>query len=106
MRVLKWTVPVDDAPHKIGGGPVAHVDCQFRGEVNRGGEYVRTDHFVQVWTIEGDAEQVPTPRHVQVYGTGMYLPEVGGEANGHVGSCLDGQLVWHVFTVDDDRWHR
>lgn len=87
-RVLKWDVPVDDQPHKIGTGRVVHVACQGGPE------------SVQVWTIE-----LPEParsRPVQVFGTGQPIP--GQWA--HIGSTLaaDGALVWHVFEAPPEQW--
>lgn len=81
-RVLKWTIPVDDRDHPIGGGRVAHVACQSDANT------------VQVWTDEPDAEQVEI-RSARVYGTGQPIPK-GDE---HLGSTIteDGFLVWHVF---------
>lgn len=83
-RVLKWDVPVDDQPHKIGTGPVVLVACQDRADV------------VQVWTHEvGPPRQ---SRVVQAFATGRVLPQ---NARTHVGStlALGGSLVWHVFDV-------
>lgn len=79
-RVLKWTVPVDDVEHPIGGGRVTLVACQY-------------DHnTVQVWT-----EEVPGlhTRAAIVVGTGHPVPD-GWE---HIGStvALSGQLVWHLY---------
>ena len=80
--VLKWTVPVDDAPHKIGSGPVVLVACQSSVDT------------VQVWTDELDVENVKM-RSVQVYGTGHDLPLF----DDHLGSVITamGALVWHVY---------
>lgn len=87
-RVLKWVVPVDDQPHKIGTGPVLHVACQQGPE------------SVEVWTREG-----PEPvqhRPVRVYGTGQPLPARWA----HIGSAVTagGALVWHVFAAHPEAW--
>lgn len=84
-RVLKWDVQVDDHNHQIGGGAVAHVECQY-------------DHrSVQVWTLEED--DIDVFRVAQAFGTGQPLPV---EAGAHLGSVVtaDGALVWHLFEMD------
>lgn len=92
--VLKWPVHVDDQEHEIGGGPVAHVDCQADPAT------------VMVWTVElADQDPDDRPmRRVQVYGTGQPVPP---EAS-HLGSCLtlSGTLVWHVFSHSPADWDR
>jgi hypothetical protein len=89
-RVLKWTVPVDDRPHNIGTGRIAHVACQHGPDA------------VQVWTVEGP-EASPV-RPVQVFGTGHLVPAYWH----HVGSAVTagGQLVWHVFEAPPEQWGR
>ena len=81
LRVLKWSVPVDDQPHPIGAGKVLHVECQ------------NTATAVEVWTLELDE---PGTEFAQVFGTGQPLP---GAAFKHIGSTVaaGGSLVWHVF---------
>jgi hypothetical protein len=81
-HVLKWSVPVDDKDHPIGGGKVVLVACQSSADV------------VQVWTEEWVGVD-PLVRRARVYGTGQPVP-VHDE---HVGSALtaSGHLVWHVF---------
>ena len=79
-RVLKWDVPVDDRDHPIGSGPVVHVGCQHGPAV------------VQVWTDEPDSESVRY-RSARVYGTGHEVPL----GDSHIGSVIEGPLVWHVF---------
>lgn len=81
VRVLKWTVPVDDRPHEIGAGKVMHVACQSDPTV------------VQVWTLELGK---PQTKLAQVFGTGQPLP---GSVVGFIGSALQGRYVWHVFEV-------
>lgn len=78
-RILKWTVPVDDRDHPIGGGPVVHVGCQNE----------QWD-IVQVWTDEGDTID---PISARVYGTGQPLPT----DDPCVGSVIAGPVVWHVL---------
>ena len=83
LRVLKWSVPVDDRPHEIGMGKVMHVACQNGPE------------SVQVWTLELDEPHTILAR---VFGTGQPLP---GSVCGHLGSAVTagGDLAWHVFEV-------
>ena len=86
MRVLKWTVEVDDLPHPIGSGKVVLVAAQH------------SDSSVQVWTEESrDRDHPGIFKAVQIYGTGHDIPD---EAE-HVGSCLalNGRLVWHLYAV-------
>lgn len=83
MRILKWSVPVDDQPHEIGPGSVLRVECQFNSE------------SVQVWTHEDFGPSLP--RVVQVVGTGQPL-EDGWLP---IGTAIDadGFLVWHVMEI-------
>lgn len=80
LRALKWSVPVDDRPHEIGGGKVLHVACQNGPDA------------VEVWTLELNDSK----RWVQVFGTGQPLP---GSVTAFVGTALASPLVWHVFEV-------
>lgn len=85
QRVLRWNVPVNDRPHSVGGGPVALVASRETG-------------MVEVWTVEtvnSLLECAAPKRTVQVFGTGHRVPD-GAE---HMGSALDGPLVWHLFEV-------
>lgn len=92
-RVLRWDVPVDDAPHLIGGGQVVHVACKEGPDV------------VSVWTDEvtdGDDPSAPPlipKRYAKVYGTGWTVDWYAA----HVGSVLCGAFVWHVYSLPDDR---
>jgi len=95
VKILKWTVPVDDKPHSIGAGDVVHVDNQH-GELNE----------VQVWTFEDPQINPYTPynsnhRVVQVFGTGQELPSLSHP----LGSAIvaGGQLVWHVVELPLNR---
>lgn len=86
MRALKWSVPVDDRPHKIGTGKVLLVSCQSDPAV------------VQVWTEEPESPDiVRQDRPVQVFGTGQPIPL----PIRHVGSTVTagGALVWHCYEV-------
>jgi hypothetical protein len=87
--VLKWTVSVDDRPHKIGGGDIVHVAVQYPGIMDT----------VTVWTIEPRNWAAPPKRTVQVFGTGQPLPFFAT----HIGSTLtaNGGLVWHVFELPE-----
>ena len=89
LRVLKWPVPVDDREHPIGDGTVLHVGCQGRNP-----------QVVYVWTLEPDGAQL-RGRAARVFGTGQPLPEYIG-AGYHLGSVIEGALVWHVFQVTGD----
>lgn len=85
-RVLKWSVPVDDQDHPIGGGKVLHVGCQA-GVVD----------VVSVWTEE-PAVGVHGQRRARVYATGQPVPD--GDV--HIGSVIapvspPRTLVWHVY---------
>lgn len=79
LRVLRWSVPVDDDWHPIGGGKVLHVASRIRG-------------VVDVWTLEGSAPS--SRRTVRVYGTGHWIHPRDVV---HYGTALDGDLVWHLF---------
>lgn len=87
MRVLKWSVPVDDQEHKIGVGPVVHVACQYGPE------------SVQVWTLECvDGDFTTWPKQtVRAFGTGQPIPE-GWYAVGSA-SAAGGALIWHLFAA-------
>lgn len=89
MRVLKWTVPVDDGEHLIGEGQVVHVDTTL-GIADE----------VQVWTWEADFDSRPL-RKVQVFGTGHRVPNhanwLGTAVHGE--GAEKGVLVWHVFAL-------
>ena len=83
-QVLKWNVPVDDRPHRIGAGEVVHVGCQFGPE------------SVQVWTEESALTR-GSERRVRVFGTGQKVPFDAL----HLGSTVtsNGAIVWHLFDV-------
>lgn len=80
---LKWTVDVDDREHPIGGGKPILTACQ--------GDPAR----VQVWTDEGDLDNVQI-RAAIVVGTGQAAPE-GWEHVGSVVASYTSPLVWHVY---------
>lgn len=101
-RVLKWQIPVDDQHHPIGPGPVVLVTVQGPGEWRSadglsGRGAGAPVGVVTVWTDEWDTDGIP-PRAARAYGTGQPVPP--GDV--HLGSCLDGPLVWHVFAVGRD----
>jgi uncharacterized short protein YbdD (DUF466 family) len=90
VRVLKWDVKVDDAPHPIGAGRVLLVGCQ---------DY---QNIVQVWTQENRDGQ--PMRRVQAFGTGQDITDWGTDGEGprvrgYVGSTIAGPFVWHLFEV-------
>lgn len=86
-RVFRWVIPVDDQPHKMGGGPVVMVDT--RGSTDT----------VEVWTIEMVDDKtfvsLNRERRAQVFGTGHPIPF----ESEHVGSAITpgNVLVWHLF---------
>jgi hypothetical protein len=84
--VLKWDVPVDDTTHRIGGGQIVHVGCQYASDV------------VTVWTVE-PRRGATTRRRVQVFNTGHPLPYFAE----HVGTAMaaNGALVWHLFELPE-----
>lgn len=86
-RVLKWVVPVDDQDHPIGSGPVVLTAVQRLGNAET------PAGFVTVWTEETGTPPAPLLRSARVYGTGQPVPE----HDEHIGSCIDGPLVWHVY---------
>ena len=90
-RVLRFNVPVDGQPHDIAvGNPVLtavrHDTAPMAG-------------IVEVWVETVVADNFPAggyeTRQVQVFGTGRQIPDWAE----HVGSCLDGPLVWHVYDL-------
>lgn len=85
-RVLKWSVPVDDQEHFIGGGPVSHVAMEPGTGYGQ-----NTPPVVNIWTEEPLNGENPV-RSALVVGTGHSY------ADGYmaVGSCRDGIFVWHV----------
>lgn len=87
-RILKWTVPVNDQPCTIGGGPVVHIASQMG-----------VSEEVQVWTQEFDGE--PRKRTVQVFGTGQPLPHFSKPLGTTI--VMGGRLVWHVVELQDRR---
>jgi hypothetical protein len=80
-KILKWTVPIDDKYHEVGGGPVVHVASQY-GKISE----------LQVWTQESRGT-VPH-RLVKVVGTGYEFHESGIALGSAIVS--DGGLVWHL----------
>jgi len=93
--VLKWAVSVDDTPHKIGGGEIVHVACQ----------YPEDPTTVTVWTVEPRNEGARVlPRTVQVYGTGQPLPLFAQPLGSTV--AAGGRLVWHLFWMPQPDMHR
>lgn len=82
--MYKWTVPVDDRPHEIGGGKIIHARA-------------RTPNEVEVWTEESVLVLTPNPKRVvQVVGTGQRY------SNGNVKVTIPVEnsiLVWHVVAL-------
>lgn len=109
QRVLRWDVPVGNAWHEIGAGPVVHVAAR---------DYRRKPgDLIEVWTLEHVPDDVTTfdipKRSVGVFGTNHPLPDgvyhigtaivpsfrvVGGPTRGTVERIeTAADLVWHVF---------
>lgn len=101
-RILKWTVPIDDQWHEVGTGPVALV-AKWKSNA----DYMSLEGpFALVWTIEPaeddpmeayarELNSVRSVRRARVYGTGQDWPSVCD----HLGSYVDGPLVWHVIGI-------
>lgn len=88
MRILKYTVPLDDQWHEIGRGDVVLVAPADRATA-----------FVWV-AVDGRLDNIDksqgTPRRIQqarVFGTGHEIP-LGAEP---LGSYVDPPFVWHVL---------
>lgn len=82
LVMYKWTIPVDDRPHEIGGGTITHARA-------------RTPNEVEVWTEENLENPNPS-RLVQVIGTGQRY------SNGNVKVTIpvdNSILVWHVVSL-------
>ena len=88
-RVMRWEVPVDDKFHAIGGGKVLHVDCRSLAVAE-----VWTEEFV----CERPAKMTAPKRAVRAFGTGQSLGASMMNLS-HIGSCLDGQFVWHLYEM-------
>lgn len=84
---LKWTIPVDDKAHIVGGGPVLHVASQFG-----------SSDEVHIWTEE--VAEFDSKRLAQIVATGQVIPD----DYIHLGSVIvqGGHLVWHVVQVPHD----
>lgn len=85
-RVLKWGIPLNDAP--------AHVP--FDGDVLPGAEAVHEHDLgahVVIWTVEPGDGPART-RVLQVFGTGQHVPPgwVWRASTPRLGG-----LVWHCF---------
>lgn len=80
-RILKWIVPIQDAPTSIGAGPVVEVAEQHG--------------CLCVWTVESDTTAGTLERLVAVVGTGHLLPENARP----ISSVVMGAMVWHVVEL-------
>ncbi|UOQ58576.1 hypothetical protein MUN78_07060 [Leucobacter allii] len=93
--IHRYRVMVGVVDHQVHpAGRVVHVSA------DRGGK----DDVVEVWVEhEADAGKVlPSPGGIflNVYGTGIPIPDNAGD---HVGSCCSGPFVWHVYARREDR---
>jgi hypothetical protein len=90
-RILRWDVPFAATAAgrtvKIGEGPV--VMCAWREHRQLGSGQV------EVWTDEAEGLRCTQDREVVIVGTGHEVPEGGI----HIGSCVAGEFVWHVYQV-------
>lgn len=83
MRMLRFTVPVDDQPHEY----------DLPGEIKHVGS--KTVNAVELWVLEDPTYGVS--RHLfQVVGTGHEVPD-GWTYVGTAVVGRDGALVWHLF---------
>lgn len=82
--VLKWTVPVDDQVHEIGGGPIVHISAP-----------PSCIDEVLVWTEEQPPPYRVDPRKVQIVGTGQSFNEFANVLGSVV--VADGNRAHHVI---------
>jgi hypothetical protein len=83
-RILRHEVPVDDEWHTIRLSRYSyplHVAC-------------RTPGAVELWAVDLPGDPL-VDRVLRVFGTGQPLPD--GVHLSHVGSALNGGLVWHLI---------
>lgn len=96
-RVLRYDIVVDDSEHLVGDGKVLMVTSRRGMPYQLGNQQLRR---VEVWVEVDVPDNWPKSsehfKRVQVFGTGHQIPE-GAE---WVGSCLDGDFVWHVYNVN------
>lgn len=82
-RIIRWVVPVDDAPHDYPmNGAIVHVAS-------------RSDSTVTFWTLDSGGPK--RDRVFQVVGTGQPYPADWK----HRGTALaaGGALVWHLMEL-------
>ncbi|GGM53456.1 hypothetical protein ACFFX1_54890 [Dactylosporangium sucinum] len=83
-RVLRHTIPVDDAWHDMQlPGPIVHVAT-------------RHPYAVEVWTLHADTQpDTAETRMLRVYGTGQPITEPVR----HIGTAImpGGAFVWHLM---------
>ena len=84
-RVLRYTVPVDDAWHEFWlTGEIVHVDS-------------RSPDVVEFWAVDTTPAE-PTVRKFIVVGTGHPWPDHAGRCHGSA-ITAGGALVWHFLEM-------
>ena len=66
---------------------------------DRGGKSDVVEVWIEHEAHDGAAMPGPGSITLNVYGTGHPIPD---EENVHVGSCISGPFVWHVYATYDD----
>lgn len=94
-RIFKYTVPIDDKPHRIPVGKVLHVaHGDLMGEVR-----VWVEHTINL--SGGIMNDDAIDRYIQVFGTGQEIPDVADLE--YLGTALTPintvPLVWHAYEV-------
>lgn len=85
MTIWKYVLRSERKVEMPAGAKVLHVGLQH-GEVT-------------MWCLV-DPLAVQEERHFHVYGTGWNLTkQLAKERHEHIGTVIDGSLVWHVFEV-------
>ncbi|MHA3682803.1 DUF7352 domain-containing protein [Leucobacter sp. HY1908] len=83
--IYRHSVPVDVADFEVPAGRVVHVAADREGKHDRVDVWV--EHQAGVTHSEGGIV-------LNVHGTGHPIPADG---RAHVGSCIVGWFVWHVY---------
>lgn len=87
--IYRYRVPVDDVDFETPTGQVVHVAADRDGDPS----------IVEVWVEH--PHEIPGAGGItlNVHGSGHLIPD--GESV-HVGSCISGPFVWHVYATYDD----